>query len=65
MSAPRACLNACENFLYVLSAECDRTGRQQRCRIYYNQVDKGGHFAAWEQPDPFTIELRAAFRSLR
>jgi pimeloyl-ACP methyl ester carboxylesterase len=33
--------------------------------IHYNEVDKGGHFAAWEQPDPFTTELRAAFRSLR
>ena len=33
--------------------------------IYFNQVDKGGHFAAWEQPDLFSSELRAAFRSLR
>jgi pimeloyl-ACP methyl ester carboxylesterase len=33
--------------------------------IYYNQVDKGGHFAAWEQPQLFAEELRAAFRSLR
>ena len=33
--------------------------------IYYNKVDKGGHFAAWEQPTIFTQELRAAFRSLR
>jgi pimeloyl-ACP methyl ester carboxylesterase len=33
--------------------------------IYYNQVDKGGHFAAWEQPQLFASELRAAFRSLR
>jgi pimeloyl-ACP methyl ester carboxylesterase len=33
--------------------------------IHYNQVDKGGHFAAWEQPQLFTEELRAAFRSLR
>ena len=33
--------------------------------IYLNQVDKGGHFAAWEQPQLFTEELRAAFRSLR
>ncbi|MGE5763196.1 MAG: epoxide hydrolase family protein, partial [Mycobacterium leprae] len=32
--------------------------------IYYNQVDKGGHFAAWEQPDLFAAEIRAAFRSL-
>ena len=33
--------------------------------IYYNQVDRGGHFAAWEQPQLFSAELRAAFRSLR
>jgi pimeloyl-ACP methyl ester carboxylesterase len=33
--------------------------------IYYNQVDKGGHFAAWEQPELFTKELRSGFRSLR
>jgi pimeloyl-ACP methyl ester carboxylesterase len=32
---------------------------------YYNRVDKGGHFAAWEQPELFTAELRAAFRPLR
>src|SRR5262249_9483388 len=33
--------------------------------IYYNTVDKGGHFAAWEQPQLFAAELRAAFRSFR
>ena len=33
--------------------------------IYYNKVDKGGHFAAWEQPLIFAQELRAAFKSLR
>jgi pimeloyl-ACP methyl ester carboxylesterase len=33
--------------------------------IYYNKVDKGGHFAAWEQPRIFASEVRAAFRSLR
>ena len=32
---------------------------------YYNQVEKGGHFAAWEQPELFAREIRAAFRSLR
>jgi len=32
---------------------------------YYNQVDKGGHFAAWEEPELFSEEVRAAFRSLR
>jgi pimeloyl-ACP methyl ester carboxylesterase len=33
--------------------------------IYFNQVDKGGHFAAWEQPALFSAEVRASFRSLR
>ena len=33
--------------------------------IYYNKVDKGGHFAAWEQPLPFSEEVRAGFRPLR
>ena len=31
---------------------------------YFNEVDKGGHFAAWEEPELFATELRAAFRSL-
>jgi len=33
--------------------------------IYFNEVEKGGHFAAWEQPELFAAEVRAAFRSLR
>jgi pimeloyl-ACP methyl ester carboxylesterase len=33
--------------------------------IYWSEVDKGGHFAAWEQPEIFSQELRLAFRSLR
>jgi hypothetical protein len=33
--------------------------------IYFNEVDEGNHFAAWQEPDLFTSELRAAFRSLR
>jgi pimeloyl-ACP methyl ester carboxylesterase len=33
--------------------------------IYYNKLDKGGHFAAWEQPQLFSEEVRAGFRSLR
>ena len=32
---------------------------------YFNEGDKGGHFAAWEEPELFTTEVRAAFRSLR
>ena len=33
--------------------------------IHYNKVEKGGHFAAWEQPQLFSEEVRAGFRSLR
>jgi pimeloyl-ACP methyl ester carboxylesterase len=33
--------------------------------IYFNAVDKGGHFAAWEEPELFSTEIRAAFKSLR
>jgi len=33
--------------------------------IHYNRLDRGGHFAAWEQPELFSEEIRAAFRSLR
>ena len=33
--------------------------------VYFNEVDKGGHFAAWEEPELFATELRAAFRSVR
>jgi pimeloyl-ACP methyl ester carboxylesterase len=33
--------------------------------IHYNKLEKGGHFAAWEQPELFVAELREGFRSLR
>jgi pimeloyl-ACP methyl ester carboxylesterase len=33
--------------------------------VYFNEVDRGGHFAAWEEPELFSEEVRAAFRSLR
>jgi pimeloyl-ACP methyl ester carboxylesterase len=33
--------------------------------VYFNEVDKGGHFAAWEEPELFSEELRAAFGSVR
>ena len=33
--------------------------------IHFNEVDRGGHFAAWEQPELFSAELRAGFRPLR
>jgi pimeloyl-ACP methyl ester carboxylesterase len=39
--------------------------RAYRNLIYFHKVDKGGHFAAWEQPELFSAELRAAFRLLR
>jgi pimeloyl-ACP methyl ester carboxylesterase len=41
------------------------TERAYHKLIYYKQVDRGGHYAAWEQPQLFSEELRAAFRSLR
>jgi pimeloyl-ACP methyl ester carboxylesterase len=39
--------------------------RAYRNLIYFHEVDKGGHFAAWEQPQLFSAELRSAFRALR
>jgi pimeloyl-ACP methyl ester carboxylesterase len=39
--------------------------RAYRNLIYFHEADKGGHFAAWEQPQLFSEEIRAAFRSLR
>jgi pimeloyl-ACP methyl ester carboxylesterase len=39
--------------------------RAYRNLIYFHEVDKGGHFAAWEEPELFSAELRAAFKSLR
>ena len=33
--------------------------------LYFNELDRGGHFAAWEQPQLFSQEMRAAFRTLR
>jgi pimeloyl-ACP methyl ester carboxylesterase len=39
--------------------------RAYRNLIYFSEVEKGGHFAAWEQPELFSAELRAAFRPLR
>ena len=33
--------------------------------IYFNEVNRGGHFAAWQEPQLFSEEVRAAFRSLR
>jgi pimeloyl-ACP methyl ester carboxylesterase len=39
--------------------------RAYRNLIYFHEVDRGGHFAAWEQPQLFAEEIRAAFRPLR
>ena len=39
--------------------------RGYRKLIYYNKLDKGGHFAAWEQPQLFAEEMRASFRPVR
>jgi pimeloyl-ACP methyl ester carboxylesterase len=39
--------------------------RAYRNLIYFREAEKGGHFAAWEEPELFTAELRDAFRSLR
>jgi pimeloyl-ACP methyl ester carboxylesterase len=41
------------------------TERAYHDLIYYNRVDKGGHYAAWEQPQLFSAEVRAGLRSLR
>lgn len=41
------------------------TERSYHQLIYFNETDRGGHFAAWEEPDLFTAEIRAAFRPLR
>ncbi len=41
------------------------TERAYRNLIYFHEVEKGGHFASWEEPELFAAELRAAFRSLR
>jgi len=41
------------------------TERAYHTLIYFNELDKGGHYAAWEQPRLFSEELRAGFRSLR
>ena len=41
------------------------TERAYHKLIYFNELDKGGHYAAWEQPQLFTQEIRSSFRSLR
>lgn len=46
------------------------SGRARRACLrrglaHYNKLDRGGHFAAWEQPQLFSNEMRTAFKSLR
>ena len=49
----------------IYAAPRSWTERAYRNLIYFNGLDRGGHFAAWEQPQLFSAEMRAAFRSLR
>jgi pimeloyl-ACP methyl ester carboxylesterase len=49
----------------VYQAPRSWTERAYHKLIYFHEADKGGHFAAWEQPELFAEELRAAFRPLR
>ncbi|WP_377273175.1 epoxide hydrolase family protein [Peterkaempfera sp. SMS 1(5)a] len=49
----------------IYQAPLSWTRRAYHDLVYFNRADSGGHFAAWEVPDIFTDELRAAFRSLR
>jgi pimeloyl-ACP methyl ester carboxylesterase len=49
----------------IYTAPCSWTERAYAKLIHYNRLEKGGHFAAWEQPVVFTAELRATFNQLR
>ena len=49
----------------IYAAPRSWTGRAYPKLIHYNRLGRGCHFAAWEQPQLFTEELRTAFRSLR
>ena len=49
----------------IYAAPKSWTGKAYPKLIYYNRLAKGGHFAAWEQPELFTEEIRVSFRSLR
>ena len=48
-------------------AVCDAAFGLGQCDAvsFFNEVEKGGHFATWEEPDLFAGEMRAAFKSLR
>jgi pimeloyl-ACP methyl ester carboxylesterase len=49
----------------IYAAPRSWTERAYAKLVHYNRLDRGGHFAAWEQPEAFTAELRAGFRPLR
>ncbi|MEI6001975.1 epoxide hydrolase [Paraburkholderia bengalensis] len=49
----------------IYAAPKSWTEKAYRNLTHYNRLPKGGHFAAWEQPEQFTDEIRASFRSLR
>ena len=49
----------------VVRAQETWAGRAFRNLIYFNEADRGGHFAMWEHPELFAAELRAAFKSIR
>jgi pimeloyl-ACP methyl ester carboxylesterase len=49
----------------IYRAPESRTRRAYPNLVYFHEVEKGGHFAAWEQPELFAEEIRAAFRSFR
>jgi pimeloyl-ACP methyl ester carboxylesterase len=49
----------------VVRAQESWARRAFRNLVYFNEVDRGGHFAAWQEPELFAVELRAAFKTLR
>jgi hypothetical protein len=55
--------------MQVVSPRClEQAGashQEHEAVIYFNEVDRRGHFAAWEEPGLFSEEIRAAFRPLR
>jgi pimeloyl-ACP methyl ester carboxylesterase len=55
----------CAELEAIYQAPRSWTERAYRKLNYFNEVDKGGHFTAWEQPQLFAEEMRAALRSLR
>ena len=48
-----------------LACEADCRRAHPHNLIHYNKLDRGGHFAAWEQPDLFAAEMRPSFKTLR